>query len=101
MTKSEKNWLTSRVFPYYFTDRILHDGFVKTLGSHQINNHASSILKSKPNYSETETRFVNKLFRGLAITYVRLMNQYLFEFQTVFSLRFVKEGEDGQMLDEN
>ena len=87
------------MFPYYFTDRILQNGFVKTLDSHQI-NHASSTVKSKPNYSETETRFVSKLFRRLAFTYLRLINQYIFEFQTVFSFTFVKEDEDGQMLGE-
>ena len=38
--------------------------------------------------------------REMAIIYARLINQYKFRYQTVFSARFDKQDEDGQLLDE-
>ena len=36
----------------------------------------------------------------LSVLYARLKNQYKFKYQTVFSARFDKQDEDGQVLDE-
>ena len=38
--------------------------------------------------------------KELAVIYARLINQYKFNYQTVFSARFDKQDEDGQLLDE-
>ena len=38
--------------------------------------------------------------KELAMIYARLMNQYKFKYQTVFSARFDKQAEDGEFLDE-
>ena len=47
-----------------------------------------------------EFRFINKIMREMAIIYARLINQYKFRYQTVFSARFDKQDEDGLLLDE-
>ena len=36
----------------------------------------------------------------LSIIYARLINQYKYKYQTVFSARFDKQNEDGELLDE-
>ena len=38
--------------------------------------------------------------KELAVIYARLINQYKFKYQTVFSARFGKQNEDNQVLDE-
>ena len=38
--------------------------------------------------------------KELSVIYARLINQYKFRYQTVFSARFYKEDEDDQILDE-
>ena len=38
--------------------------------------------------------------KELAMIYARLINQYKFKYQTVFSPRFNKQDEDGELLDE-
>ena len=38
--------------------------------------------------------------KELAVIYARLINQYKFRYQTVFSARFDKQNEDGHLLDE-
>ena len=38
--------------------------------------------------------------REMSIIYARLRNQYKFRYQVVFSARFDKQDEDGQLLDE-
>ena len=38
--------------------------------------------------------------KELAVIYARLINQYKFKYQTVFSTEFDKQDEDGQLLDE-
>ena len=56
----------------------------------------------KPNYLESgiEGRYFNKIKKKLSVTYARLMNQYIFKYQTVFSGRFDKQDEDNQVLEE-
>ena len=87
--------------PYYFTDRNLKVGFKINLDSHHI-NHANSKLTIIPYHPEfgIEFRYINKIMKELAVIYARLINQYKFKYQTVFSARFDKQYEDGQLLDE-
>ena len=87
--------------PYYFTDRALRVGFNITLESHHI-NHANSKLIVKPDYPEfgNEVRYTNKIMKELSLIYARLINQYKFKYQTVFSARFDKQNGDIQVLDE-
>ena len=87
--------------PYYFTDRNLKIGFKINLDSHNL-HHANSKLTITPNYHEfgIEFRYINKIMKQLAVIYARLINQYKFKYQTVFSARFDKQDEDGQLLDE-
>ena len=87
--------------PYYFTDRNLKVGFKINLDSHNL-HHANSKLTITPYHPEfgIEFRYVNKIMKDLAVIYARLINQYKFKYQTVFSARFDKQDEDGQLLDE-
>ena len=87
--------------PYYFSDRNLQVGFKINLDSHNL-HHANSKITITPNYPEfgIEFRFINKIMREMSIIYARLINQYKFKYQTVFSARFDKQDEDGQLLDE-
>ena len=87
--------------PYYFTDRNLKVGFKINLDSHNL-HHANSKLTISPYYPEfgIEFRYINKILRELAVIYARLINQYKFKYQVVFSARFDKQDEDNQILDE-
>ena len=84
--------------PYYFTDRALR--FNITLESHHI-SHANSKIFINANYPEfgIEVRCYSKI-KELSVVYVRLINQYKFNYQTVFSATFDKQDEDNQVLDE-
>ena len=87
--------------PYYFTDRNMRAGFKINLDSHHI-NHANSkltILTNHPDFG-IEIPFINKIMKELAVIYARLINQYKFKYQTVFSARFDKQDEDNHLLDE-
>ena len=87
--------------PYYFSDRFLKVAYKINLDSHHI-NHLNSKLTIKSNFENTgiEFRFINKIMREMSIIYARLINQYKFRYQTVFSARFDKQDEDGQLLEE-
>ena len=87
--------------PYYFSERNLKVAYKINLDSHHI-NHLNSKLTITSNFENTgiEFRFINKIMREMAIIYARLINQYKFRYQTVFSARFDKQDEDGQLLDE-
>ena len=87
--------------PYYFSDRNLQVAYKINLDSHHI-NHLNSKLTITSNFENTgiEFRFINKIMREMSIIYARLINQYIFKYQTVFSARFDKQDEDGQLLDE-
>ena len=87
--------------PYYFSDRNLQVAYKINLDSHHI-NHLNSKLTISSNFENTgiEFRFINKIMREMSIIYARLINQYKFRYQTVFSARFDKQDEDGQLLDE-
>ena len=87
--------------PYYFTDRNLQVGFKINLDSHHF-NHLNSKLTITPNHPEfgIQVRYDKKIMKDLSVIYARLKNQYKFRYQTVFSARFDKQNEDGQLIDE-
>ena len=87
--------------PEYFTDRYLKVGFNITLESHIV-NRATSELTITPNYPEfgIEVRYNIKNIKELSVIYARVINQYKFKYQTVFSATFDKQDEDNQVLDE-
>ena len=87
--------------PNYFTDRALQVGFKINLDCHHI-NQANSKLTITPNHPEfgIEFRYINKIMKELSIIYARLINQYKFRYQTVFSARFDKQDENNQVFDE-
>ena len=87
--------------PYYFIDNNLKVGFKINLDSHHI-NHANSKLTITPIHPEfgIEFRYINQIVKELSIIYARLLNQYKFKYQTVFSARFDKQDEDSRLLDE-
>ena len=87
--------------PYYFTDRALQIGFKTNLDSHNL-HHANSELTIIPNYPEfgIEVHYIKKILKELSVIYARLINQYKFKYQTVFSARFDEQDENGQLLDE-
>ena len=89
------------ILPYYFTDGALQVGFKINLDSHHI-NHANSRITILPKYPEfgIEVRYIKKIMKELAVIYARIINQYKFKYETVFSARFDKQDEDGQLLDE-
>ena len=76
-------------------------GFKINLDSHHI-NHLYSKLTIRPIYPELgiEVRFINKIMKELSVIYARLINQYKFRYQTVFSAIFDKQDADNQVLDE-
>ena len=87
--------------PFYFTDRAMQVGFIITLDSHH-SNHANSKLTINPKYLEfgTENKNINKISKEVVIIYARLINQYNFKYQVVFSARFHKQNEDDEILEE-
>ena len=87
--------------PYNFTDRNLKVGFKINLDSHH-NNHAISKLTITLIFPGIGIEFRNviKIMKELINVYARLMNQYKFNYQTVISVRFDKQNEDNQLLDE-
>ena len=89
------------ISPYYFTDRNLKVGFKISLYNHHI-NHANSKITITANYPEfgIEVRRFKEIMKKLSVTYARLINQYKFKYQTIFSARFDKQNEDNQVVDE-
>ena len=87
--------------PYYFPDKNLKVGFKTNLDSHNL-HHTNSKLTITPNHPEfgIENRYINKIMKELAVISARLINQYNIRYQIVFSARFDKQNEDGQLLDE-
>ena len=86
--------------PFYFIDENLKVGFKINIASHNI-NHSNSKLTITPYHPEfgIEVRYINQIMKELSIIYARLINQYKFKYQTVFSARFDKQDEDNQVLD--
>ena len=74
-----------RIFPQYFTKRIIQAGLKNDWDSHQ-SIHANSKLFIKPICQDfkIETTYNNKILIRLATIYARLINQNKFKYQTVF-----------------
>ena len=93
--------LATKMINRYFTDRSLQAFFDFTLESHRI-NHSNSKVTIETNFSESaiDFRYIKKVLKEMSVIYARLINQYKFEYQKVFSLRFDKQDEDNHLLDE-
>ena len=87
--------------PLYFTNRALRIRFNITLESHHI-NHTNSKIIITPNFPEfgIEVRYIDKIIKEFSVIYARLINQYKFKYQTVYSARFDKQDEDNRVLEE-
>ena len=80
--------------PYYFSQR-LNVGYNIELDSHNINHLNSKItIRSKYNL-RIENRDINNIFKEMALIYARLIGQYKFKYQVVFSALFEKMNEFG------
>ena len=71
-----------------------------TLQSHQMNQANFFKKNIKPNFSEfvVEVPYCNKTLNERATIYVRLKNQYKYNYQTVLSATLDKQDEDIQLL---
>ena len=76
-------------------------GFNINKDSHN-DNHANSKLSITASYPEfgIEFRYTNKNLKKLSFIYARLISQYKFRYQTVFSARFDTQDENNQVIDE-
>ena len=74
--------------PYYLIDKIL--------------SHANFILTILPKFPEfgIEFRYINKIVKELSFIYARLINQYKFNYHTLFSASFYKINEEDQRKNE-
>ena len=83
--------------PYYFIDKNLKIGFKIGLESHNI-SHANSILTILPKFPEfgIEFRYINKIVKELSVICARLINQYKFKYDTLFSSSFYEINEEDQ-----
>ena len=97
----EKELLGNMTNPYYFIRGKLKIRF-KINREGQIINHANSILFIVPISPDfgIETRYKNKIMKELATIYTRIINQYKFKNQILFSGSFYKNNEEGQRSDE-
>ena len=86
--------------PSCFIDRALQVGFDITPESHHL-NHGNSKIFIKPNYSEfgIELRYIDKIIKEMTSFYAKLIDQYEFKHETVFSARFDNQDEDNQVFD--
>ena len=48
-----------------------------------------------PKYLETENIHVKDIVKKISYRFARLMNQHQFEYETMFSVRYEKQDEDG------
>ena len=96
-----KEIVEKMINPYYFTDRKLRVGYKINLESHHI-NRANSKLTITTNFPKfgIGIRYINKIKKKLSFIYARLINQYKFKYQTLFSTRFDKQDENNKLSDE-
>ena len=97
----KKELAKKMINPYYFTDRNLKVAYKINLDSHNL-HHTNSKVTITPTFQDfgIEFRFNNKITKELSVIYARLINQYKFRYQTVFSARFGQQDEDDELLDE-
>ena len=98
---NDKELAKIMINPYYFIDKNLKIGFKINLESHNF-SHAKSILTITPNFPEIgiEIRYINKIVKELSVVYARLINQYKFNYHTLFSAIFYKIIEEDQRNNE-
>ena len=78
---------------------MLKTGFNNNLDSHQIIHIYSKIIITLE-YSENKKLHIKNMLKEMSYIFARLMFQYKFNYQTVFSARFDKQDEDDKVLDE-
>ena len=100
-TQLNKELANKMINPFYFTDKNLKVAYKINLDSHNL-HHTNCKLTITPTFPEfgIEFRFNNKTMKELSVIYARLINQYKFKYQTVFSARFDMQDEDGQLSEE-
>lgn len=94
----KKELAKQMINPYYFSKRY-QPQYKIDLDSHHINHTNSKITISSKYELEVEISEINSILREMSITYARLINQYKFTNQTVFSTVFDKQDEVGFELD--
>ena len=79
------------IFPYYFIDKNLKNGFKIHLESHNI-SHANSILTITPKFPEfgIEFRYNNKIVKELSVIYARLIININLNITHCFQQAFIK-----------
>ena len=97
----DKELAKMMIIPIYFIDENLKIGFKTNLESHNI-SHGNSILTITPKFPELGIgfRYINKNIKELSVIYARLMNQYKFNYHTLFSAGFYKINEYDQRNNE-
>ena len=80
--------------PDYFSQR-LNLGYKFELESHNKNHLNSKITMQTKFDLRIENRDINKIFKEMALIYARLIGQYKFKYQVVFSALFEKMNEFG------
>ena len=85
---------------YYFTDRAIQVGFNISLDIHHI-SHSNYKLSIQPIFPEfaIEPQYIKEILIELSVIYARLIIQYKFKYQTVFSAKFDEHDENNHVLD--
>ena len=93
----DKELAKMMINPYYFDSENLKNGFKINLESHNI-SHAHSILTIIPKYPDSGIgyRYIINVIKEVSVIYARLINQYIFEYHTLFSASFYKINEEDQ-----
>ena len=93
----DREFVKLMINPCNFIDKNLKNGLKINLESHNT-NHANSILTITCKYPEIgiEYRYINKIIKELSVIYARLINQYKFNYHTLFSASFYKINEEDQ-----
>ena len=86
------------ISPYYFSRRF-ENQYKINLDSHNVNHINSKITITNKYNLPIEMIDVDSILREMSIIYSRIINQYKFKFQVVFSAEFDKEDEFGFISD--
>ena len=84
--------------PYYFSRRF-ENQYKINLDSHNINHLNSKITITNKYDLPIDMYDVDSILREMSIIYARLIDQYKFKYQVVFSAEFDKEDEFGFISD--
>ena len=86
------------ISPYYFSRRF-ENQYKINLDSHNVNHLNSKITITNKYDFPIEMYDVDSILREMSIIYARLIDQYKFKYQVVFSAEFDKEDEFGFISD--